>query len=309
MVCLIIIGFTYQKIGIYTDGRKYKPSGQVVKVNGHNMHIYAEGQGDITVVFISGCGTPSPYADFYPLYNEISKDTRVVVYERPGYGWSEITETSRDIDTVTEELYELLEKAGEKPPYVLVSHSLASLETLRFAQLYSDKVKGIIMIDAGSPEYYSQYKTQLYLPILRLTENIGNLTGISRILYKHTKLYSYNIASIFRNKLSLIPNELKEIDEAMYLMSSNNKNVIDEEKNIKDNANIVLSNEKLNNIPLRIFSSDNSNKYDKGWRESQEKFIEWSNNSKQVEVSETKHYIHLFNPEIINKEIKELIKK
>ncbi len=52
-------------------------------------------------------------------------------------------------------MHESLGKAGEKLPYILVGHSMGSLEAIRFAQMYKDEVKGIVMIEAGNPEYYA----------------------------------------------------------------------------------------------------------------------------------------------------------
>jgi len=41
----------------------------LIDVNGHDMHIWAEGTGGATVVFGVGYQMPSGYVDFYPLYN------------------------------------------------------------------------------------------------------------------------------------------------------------------------------------------------------------------------------------------------
>lgn len=135
-IILLAAGLIYEKSGEYLDNRKYTPPGKIVKINGHKMHIYTEGSGDSTVVFASGFGIPCPYTDFYPLYSKISKHAKIAVYDRPGYGWSEEAIASIDIDTTAAELHELLERSGQKPPYILVGHSLASLEIIRFAQLY-----------------------------------------------------------------------------------------------------------------------------------------------------------------------------
>ena len=49
------------------------PLGQLVEVDGHNMSIYTEGEGEHTIVFMSGWGTTSPILDFKCLYsNNIS---------------------------------------------------------------------------------------------------------------------------------------------------------------------------------------------------------------------------------------------
>lgn len=158
ILAIVIVGCIYQKSCIYFDNKKYPPVGEIVEVNDHNMHIYSKGQGKVTVVFTSGSGVSSPYVDMYPLYNVISRYARIVVYDRPGYGWSEQTQNSRDIDTVVKELHTLLEKSGEKPPYILVGHSMAGLEVLRFTQIYKNEVKGIVMVDGAAPNYCFNFK-------------------------------------------------------------------------------------------------------------------------------------------------------
>ena len=60
--------------------------GQMVEVDGNEMFIYSEGEGDHTIVFMSGYGTPEPILDFKPLWSKLSDDYRIVVIEKFGYG-------------------------------------------------------------------------------------------------------------------------------------------------------------------------------------------------------------------------------
>jgi pimeloyl-ACP methyl ester carboxylesterase len=186
VIILLIIGLTYEKLSKYSDSRNYKYPGKIVEINNHKMHLYAEGNGDITVVFASGLGTPCPYIDFYPLYSEISKYTRIAVYDRPGYGWSEVTNSPRNIDTIAQELHELLDESGEKPPYILVGHSIASLEIIRFAQLYKDEVKGIVTIDAGNPEFYANNDIGGNSASSFKLSSMLNKLGIIRLLFNNS---------------------------------------------------------------------------------------------------------------------------
>jgi hypothetical protein len=43
--------------------------GSLVEVNGHLLHIYAEGNGGKKFIFMSGSGTPAPVLDFKPLWS------------------------------------------------------------------------------------------------------------------------------------------------------------------------------------------------------------------------------------------------
>ncbi len=302
---VLLSGFIYEKISEYFDGKKYTPPGKIIEINGHKMHIYTEGGGNSTVVFASGFGIPCPYTDFYPLYSKISGQAKIAVYDRPGYGWSNTSPTPRDADTMAKELHELLEKSGQKPPYILVGHSLESLEIIRFAQIYKDDVKGIVTIDAGNPEFYAnETLTDSALSSLRLKSILNNF-GIFRLLFNYSPSF-YSSAYAARNHLLLIPEELREIDKAMYLKNMVNNNKIDETNNIRLNAEAVVKAGQLGDIPFRILTSGDESK-DEKWKVSQETFKNWSSNSSQKIVEGVNHNIHQYFPDIVIAEILSLV--
>lgn len=156
-------------------GRKVKQTapGKMVTVKGNKMHVYAQGKGDNTFVFMSGSGTRYPMDDFKPLWSLLVKDNQIAVVDKAGYGWSEVTVAPRDIDTILEETREALKLSGIKPPYILVPHSLSGLEALYWGQKYPGEVKAIMGLDPAIPDYYEQAK----LPSMGLIKCIAWLTG------------------------------------------------------------------------------------------------------------------------------------
>lgn len=300
-ILLVLAGLAYEKISENRDSKKYNPPGQIIDINGHGMHVYAKGIGKATVVFASGWGIPCPYAEYYPLYEEISRFTRVVVYDRPGYGWSETSDSPRDIDTITQEIHELLEKSGEKPPYILVGHSLASLEVLRFAQLYTEEVQGIVLLDAGNPEYYANETLNDEATSSLSLKSVLSKTGVFRLLFKKSPSF---LAAVYapRNDFSLVPSELKDLDQAMYLKNMVNKSKSDEIDNLKTNASIVAASKSIGEIPLVILTSEDEAS-DPEWKSSQEALTNWSTISQQKILLGTNHNMHLYVPDIINLEI------
>lgn len=120
---ILLMGLSYEKIGQYNDSKKYLSAGKMVNVNNHKINVFTKGEGNVTVVFTGGLNEPSSYAQFYPLYNVISKHAKIAVYDRPGHGWSEITDVPRDIDSMVKEMHTALIESGQKPPYILVGHS------------------------------------------------------------------------------------------------------------------------------------------------------------------------------------------
>ena len=97
-----------------------------------------------------------------------------------------------------------------------------------------------------------------------------------------------------------------EINAAMFLKNFNNGNQVDEGRNKEINANKVASKGFLNDIPLRIITSEEINSY-KEARANQLNLKQWSTDSKQIIVKESGHAIHWVHPEVINKEILELL--
>ena len=80
----VFIGF--HRISLQIERRKFPPIGKLVEVNGHQMHVYSEGEGGETLVFLSGSGTAAPALDFKALYSRLSSRYRIAVVERAGYG-------------------------------------------------------------------------------------------------------------------------------------------------------------------------------------------------------------------------------
>lgn len=228
-----------------------------------------------------------------------NKYARTVSFDYAGFGWSETTEVPRTIDNLTNELHELLKKSNQSSPYVLVAHSLASLEALRYAQLYPDEVKGIIFLDGGSPNFYLDYSEKKALLLNRINAAL-RVIGINRVLGS----IGIKLPFVGENlRYSSLPNEIKEIDSAMYYNLIGNNNNLDMINHINENAKTVIENEHLQDIPLLILSSADG----KRWDNVQRELLNWSNKSRQKTIENGKHYLHWSNKEIVLSEIKYFI--
>lgn len=305
VVFISLIGLSYEKIGEYSDSKKYPKIGELVNVNNNKINVFSKGNGNATVVFTGGLNEPSSYADFYPLYNEISKYAKIAVYDRPGHGWSEVTDARRDIDSIVGEMHTALLESGQKPPYILVGHSLASLTVIRFAQSYKNEVSGIVLIDGGSPEYYYKNSVEPSNSTVYMYKILKSL-GIARLALYHTSYSTKYVSG--QNGLKLLPDDLKQLYFSMTLKTMYNKNIIDEGKMARNNAKIILDDGKLGSIPLRILSSENTVLSIPEWQSSQIALKNWSTDSTQIVVKNSRHPIHQFAPDIINDEIIKLIK-
>lgn len=301
LLIILTVGFVYQGVSASIDMKKYKAPGRMYDVYGKQMHIYTAGKGNATAVFIAGWGTANPYVDFSPLYDKLQKDTKIAVIDRFGYGYSEMTDRERTIDNIVDETHKLLQESGQQPPYIMVGHSLGSLEVIRYAERYPDEVKGIVLLDAGNPEYYSNQKPLItYSKTLQFLRNLG----LIRLIYH----LNDGLLLETRNHLKLVPNELKEVDEAYNLANIANNSVIDEMRQIQINANKVIKENNGLKMPMTVITADNFGKIEKDWLETQIKLASWSSSGKQVVLQDSKHYIHQYHPDRIAEEILRLSK-
>jgi len=85
----------------------------MLEVDDHALHVYAEGQGDRTLVFLAGHGTSSPTLDFKPLWQRMTDEYRIVLVERTGCEWSDDASIPRDLGAILDETRTVLERADE----------------------------------------------------------------------------------------------------------------------------------------------------------------------------------------------------
>ena len=161
-ICVIVALTLILSVGTYLYNRScldkeanlIHQKGQYVEVDGHEMNLLIEGDGDKTLVFLAGAGTPSPILDFKPLTDRLKEDVKVVIIEKFGYGYSDEIEGDRTVDVITEQDREALLAAGVEGPYILCPHSASGFEAMYWANHYPDEVEAIIGLDMGIPEEY-----------------------------------------------------------------------------------------------------------------------------------------------------------
>lgn len=277
----------------------YQPVGRLVEVNSHQVHMVEKGKGKPIVVFLTGSGTPCAYTDFYLLQQELSKSAKTITFDRPGFGWSEKTQVERTIDHQVMELEKILSYTSKAKSYVLVAHSLASLEALRFAQQYPEQVKGIVFLDCGSPEFYKEDSETKSVAINRACAFL-RVSGLNRLVSGLVKPSFVGEDIRYKN----LPEELKKLDLSMYNRFLGDSDNLENILMMNENAETVLSNKKKMDIPFLVLSSDQ----DTGWTETQKQLGEWSTNYQQIVLKDSSHYIHWSNTDEVIALINDFIK-
>ena len=183
---LLFLGatFVFHQFSLRNESKLLTPIGKQVTVNGHRMNVSVKGEGPQTIVFLSGAGIASPILDFKNLSDPLSKKYKVVVVERAGYGFSEDSDRSRDVMEVLSETRQALAQAHVSGPYVIISHSMASLESLAWQEKFPDEVKALIGLDWALPASYEALKEHPTLITLAYwTSKIGLLRYFPESVY------------------------------------------------------------------------------------------------------------------------------
>ena len=186
VVLILFLGgtFGFHQLSLQKESKLLMPIGKKVVVNGHQMNVYIKGEGSETIVFLSGAGIASPILDFKNLTDSLSQKYKVVVVERAGYGFSEDSDRSRDVMTVLSETRQALSQAEVSGPYVIVSHSMASLESLAWQEKYPDEVKALVGLDWALPASYEDLKdNQALLTVAYWSSKIGLLRYFPESFY------------------------------------------------------------------------------------------------------------------------------
>lgn len=299
IVLFIIVSFIRHKICSFRERKLLTPLGKIVEVNGHNMSVYTEGEGDKTLVFLSGGGTCSPILDFKSLYSLLSNEYKIAVVEKFGYGFSDVVDEQRDIDTMLSETRMALEKAGIEGPYVLCPHSMSGLEALYWAQKYPEEVEAIIGLDMAVPAYYDEMR--ISIPITKLGQ-YGAALGITR--------WIPSLAESDAIKVGTLSEEEKEIYRAVFYQRTATVTMIDEVKAVKDNAKTVKEN-GVPQVPMLLFISNSSGGTgftEETWRRIPKEYIAGCDNASYIEL-DCPHYVHDYEYEKISEEIRNLLKK
>ena len=295
VVLILFLGgtFGFHQLSLQKESKLLTPIGKEVTVNGLQMNVYIKGEGSETIVFLSGAGIASPILDFKNLSDSLSKKYKVVVVERAGYGFSEDSDHSRDVMEVLSETRQALSQAHVSGPYVIISHSMASLESLAWQEKFPDEVKALIGLDWALPSSYEDLKeNQTLLTVAYWSSKIG--------------LLRYFPESLYIKNQTLIESERKQYKLLAYkqLMS---QAMFHESQTVKENAKKVPSN--INpKIPalLMVSNGDGTSFSQSEWQRYAERFASDQSNV-QVVYMDAPHDLYHYQSDAIVSRIKEFL--
>ena len=293
ILLFLLATFIFHRISLEKEEASLTPMGQQVLVNGHQINVYVEGDGFETIVVLSGAGIASPILDFKEVSESLSKQYKVVIVERAGYGYSDDSNYSRDVMEVLSETRQALSQANITGPFIILSHSMASLESLAWQEKYPDEVKALIGLDWALPSSYENLKdNQALLTLAYWSSKIG--------------LLRYFPESFYIKNQTLIESERKQYKLLAYkqLMS---QAMLHESQTVKENAKKVPSsiNPKIPTL-LLVSNAEGTSFSQSEWQRYAERFASDQSNV-QVVYMDAPHDLYHYQSDAIVSRINEFL--
>ncbi|CAZ96806.1 alpha/beta hydrolase [Zobellia galactanivorans] len=277
------------------------PPGKLVNVDGTKLHIRAEGPKNQlpTIILESGAGNDTDV--FHWVAEGLKKSLRVVRYDREGKWFSEPSKDSITSEFYARQLHKLLEKNGEKPPYILAGHSMGGPYNRIFRDLYPNEIKAMVFIDSSHPE---QWK--------RLAENglfEENQISLIKTLAVLSDMGLMGVYNSLRSRKSIDEDLPKDCQNRKHNLTSYSGKVY--RRYLKENRinnDILLrasQSSRLDSLPVLVFTAKEQYGDSQIWYEMQKELKELSTKGKQfyMDANHGSIITKKENAEIINKEI------
>lgn len=271
---------------------------KLVEVNSKNMNVYSIGEGEKTIVILSGFGIQSPVLEYKALAQKLSENYKVVILEYFGYGFSSKIDEERTNEKIVEEVRQGLINSGINGPYTLMPHSISNLYAMKYSKMYPEEVQAIISLDGLFPtriEANSKEDDYIY--------NIELNTKFAWVVEKtgYMRLMSYIKPELFR--LEKMKNEFNYSDSDIKLYRKFiatkylTKNMMNEIKELKNNINDLEDFKYNENLPvLNLLSNEtlDAKQYTDNLKNTIEKMM--TNKSIQKNITLVgNHYLEIYN--------------
>ena len=293
------------------------PPGKLVDVNGTKLHIRTEGKKNDLPTLILEAGAGSNTDMLHWIAEGLKQNMRIIRYDREGKWFSESSKDSITPEFYANQLHQLLEINGEKPPYILAGHSMGGPYNQIFRDIYPNEVKGMVFIDSSHPEQWNRLaQKELFSENqILLVKTIATLSDMG-IVGAYNKLFESEPAN------DGLPKDCHIRAHNLTAYSGKVFRRYIKENDINDNVLLRAGQTKnLDSLPVLVFTATEQYKESQKekyrnqgidpdeqieiWFKMQKELKELSTNGKQI-VIESNHgsiITEKENAEIINKEI------
>lgn len=178
LVAVVVVTWGTVAVAAEVISRSHKPRGEMVDIGGRKLRLVCEGPAGARPVIWMEAGAFSGAADFAAIQQKLTaKGRRSCAYDRAGMGYSDTGPKPRDGNAIVGDMERLMAASGEPGPYVLMGHSMAGLYLRQFAASNPDKVVGLVLLDAVTPEMIEQREASRFAMRMKNISQFGAVVG------------------------------------------------------------------------------------------------------------------------------------
>ena len=312
IILAVCTGSIWEAISWRNTVANYPPPGKMVDVGGHRMHILCSGTGSPTVVLEAGLDVGG-IIGWSLVQDSIALTTRTCAYNRAGIVWSEPSSGPHNAVTVAADLHALLAAAGEKPPYVMVGHSLGGPYIMTYTKYHGGDVAGLVFVDASHPDQVKRMAAVLgkspeeSLRWFNLAAKLS-WTGVVRLAagsVKLPKLPPERVAAM----QGYLPRSLgQELLEAASIDSTFAE--AGTFRTLGDRPVVVLTSmAPMDSAAMKTLkiTPEKAKEFKEEWRKMHDEEASWSSRSRHELVYDATHYIQIDRPDVVIRAVREVV--
>lgn len=281
---LLLLIYANHKSKLKNEKAYLVAPGQLVDVDGYKMHVYVYGneKAEDTLVFMHSTTIVDDSIALQPLFDELKEDYRLVLIERSGYGFSEVSGRPRDIDTILEDSRAALKAAGVEGKLTLVPIGTGSIEAFHWVNKYPDEIASIIGINVTYPDQFASITQDEYCGFF------------DYLMVKFCKIGGQRLLkSVYpANQFDLYTDMQMKVREALVSKGGYTEDMYNEDLATVDNANKVAAEGFPEKIDIYMIYA---NPIMEPYRSDNEDVNESYNEQKKV--NEDFDYINAYNEE------------
>lgn len=258
----------------------------------HHLHAIVTGSSSSnlpTILLESGMGGCA--LDWSLVQPELAKHTKVLSYDRAGFGWSTTPISEPTCEGYLRDLRQLLIQLELEPPYILVGHSYGGMIMRLFASAFPEEVAGIILVDSTHEQRFIESTFNQ----TRYEERLRHLRRL-RLGYL---LSPIGLPRLFKQSIGakrLPPPVQHTVNTLGYRNNAYKAAYLESLCTIESALQLVESEPLASDLPIRVLSAGRQNQE---WQESQKRLLQLTAKTRQIIVQDSWHSIQLYQPQAV----------